>query len=142
MTRAERSAAALGEKGKAEATRKKTTDCWPTQLMPAWRRGEHAVSKAGRGGDGYEDEAGVAGDHADEGRGPDAERDQDHGEDFGLVNELLGAKADGEGSAGGDHARAWLVESDAEEKTDRHREDEDEVGAEGLRAPVEEIAFR
>ncbi len=38
ITSPERTAAARGEKGKAEATRRKTMDCCPTQLTPAWRR--------------------------------------------------------------------------------------------------------
>jgi len=38
MTSPERTAAARGEKGKAEATSRKTVDCCPTQLTPASRR--------------------------------------------------------------------------------------------------------
>ncbi len=44
--------------------------------------------------------------HADKGGGTNAQRRQDHGEELGLVNMLLGAKADGKGAAGGDQASA------------------------------------
>ena len=38
MTNPARTAAARGDAGKAEETRRKTTDCCPTQLTPGWRK--------------------------------------------------------------------------------------------------------
>jgi hypothetical protein len=56
----------------------------------------------------------VASHHADEGRGANAQRRQDHGEEGGFVDMLLGAKADGKGAAGGDQSRARVAQPDTE----------------------------
>ena len=60
----------------------------------------------------------MAGHHAHEGGSADSQGDQDHGKEAGVVDMLLGAKADGEGSAGNDQSRTRVAEQDAEDQTD------------------------
>jgi len=82
----------------------------------------------------------VAGDHADKGRGPDAQSGEDHGQNAGLVDVLLGAEAYGEGAAGGDEGGSGVAQPDAKDEADGEREDKDDIGAEGLGFPVEDEA--
>ena len=65
---------------------------------------------------------------------------QDHGKEVGVVDMLLGAKADGKGAAGGDQARAWVTQPDTEDETDGHGKNKDEIGTKGLRSPIEDEA--
>ena len=102
--------------------------------------GEHSIDEARPGGDEHQDEAGVASHHADEGRGTDAQRSQDHGEDAGLIDMLLGAKADGKGSAGGDQPGARVGQPHAQAEADGHGKNKDQVGAKGLTFPIEDKA--
>ncbi len=83
----------------------------------------------------------MAGHHAHEGGRADSQRDQDHGKEAGVVDILLGAEADGEGSAGSDQSSTRAAKKDAEDKTDGYGKNKDEIGTEGLRFPIEDDAI-
>ncbi len=100
MTNPERTAAARGEKGKAEGDEQKDDRLLPYPTDPRLTQGKHSIGEAGSPSDEHQDEVGVASHHANKGGSANAQRSQDHGQETGVVDMLLGAKADGEGSAG------------------------------------------
>ena len=130
-----------GRKGESGSDEKKDdgllpypTDTWLTQ-------GKHSVDEAGSRSDEHQDEVGVAGNHANEGCSANAQRGQDHGKEAGIVDMLLGAKADGKGSAGSDQSRTRVAQPDAEGETDRYGKNKDEISTKGLRFPIEDEAI-
>jgi len=103
-------------------------------------QGKHPVNKPRPCGEQHQDEVGVARDHADKGCSTNAQRDQDHGKNVRLINVLLGAKANRKSTAGSNQGGARMTQPDAQPKTDGYRQNKDEVGAEGLRFPIEDVA--
>ena len=71
-----------------------------------------------RGGSKDEGVTAMSGEGADEGGGGDGEECGEHGEQAGVGDALVCAKADGESAAAGDEAAAGMSDEDADEEAD------------------------
>src|SRR5580693_5944051 len=78
----------------------------PYPAVSGFARGEHAISKAPQRGHEDQQIILVADEHSEKGSEGHAERNEDHGQQAGVVNTLFGAEAGGHSAARGKQSRA------------------------------------